>query len=325
MAYRKVRWGLIGCGDISRKRVAPALRDLPSCDLVAVNRANFTLAEEFAKEFGARRWYQDWRDLLNDPEIEAVYIATPVYLHREQTIAAAEKGKHVLCEKPMALKAADCDVMISACQANHVKLGVAYYRHFYPVLARVNELLSRGAIGDLSLAQINAFEHFNPKVGEPRYWFVQKDLAGGGPMMDFGCHRIEVLLHLCGAIEKTLGLTTTVMFEREVEDTAVAIFQFENKAIGMLTVTHTAFENQDTLDLFGSKGSLRIPHLNQGKLIIRTPNGDSIEILPPDNNLHSPLIDDFTSAVLSDQQPKVDGAIGKMVALIEEQIYNRSW
>lgn len=325
MAYRKVRWGLIGCGDISRKRVAPALRDLPSCDLVAVNRANFALAEEFAKEFGARRWYPDWHDLLNDPEIEAVYIATPVYLHREQTIAAAERGKHVLCEKPMALKAADCDEMISACQANHVKLGVAYYRHFYPVLARVNELLSRGAIGDLSLAQVNAFEFFNPKVGEPRHWFVQKDLAGGGPMMDFGCHRIEVLLYLCGAIEKTLGLTTKVMFEREVEDTAVAIFQFENKAIGMLTVTHTAFENQDTLDLFGSKGSLRIPNLNQGKLIIRTPNGDSIEILPPDNNLHAPLIDDFTSAVLSDQQPKVDGAIGKMVALIEEQIYNRSW
>lgn len=83
-----LKWGLIGCGDISRKRVAPALRDLPNCDLVAVSRANFEQAESFAKEFGARKWYRDWTELIADEEVEAVYIATPVRLHAEQTIAA---------------------------------------------------------------------------------------------------------------------------------------------------------------------------------------------------------------------------------------------
>src|SRR5215813_12546487 len=120
----KLRWGLIGCGDISRKRVAPALRDIPESETIAVSRARTELAEAFAQEFGARRWYPDWRDLLGDPEIDAVYIATPVDLHCEQTIAAAEAGKHVLCEKPMAMNTAECDRMIIACRANHVRLGV---------------------------------------------------------------------------------------------------------------------------------------------------------------------------------------------------------
>src|SRR6476646_8368156 len=108
MSVSKVRWGLIGCGDISRKRVAPALSDSPLCELIAVSRAKAQLAESFAGEFGAQRWYSDWRQLLLDHEIEAVYVATPVHLHAEQTIAAAEAGKHVLCEKPMALGVAEC-------------------------------------------------------------------------------------------------------------------------------------------------------------------------------------------------------------------------
>src|SRR5262245_16906907 len=119
---KKLRWGLIGCGDISRKRVAPALRELENCEFVAVNRSRAELAESFAREFGARRWHRDWRELIADDEVDAVYIATPVYLHAEQTIAAAKVGKHVLCEKPMAMNVAECDRMIAACRASGVKL-----------------------------------------------------------------------------------------------------------------------------------------------------------------------------------------------------------
>src|SRR5258705_8008831 len=142
-----IRWGLIGCGDIAGKRVAPAMRNSPVCELVAVSRAQSKLAEEFAKEFGARRWYADWRDLLQDEEVDAVYIATPVHLHAEQTIAGAEAGKHVLCEKPMALSVVECDLMLAACESNNVKLGIAYYRHFYPVVKRVKDVIVSGEIG----------------------------------------------------------------------------------------------------------------------------------------------------------------------------------
>ena len=197
-----LNWGLIGAGDIAQKRIAPALRDLPHCDLVAVSRSRFELAEAFSKEFGARKWFADWRELVKDEEIEVVYIATPVYLHAEQTIAAAEAGKHVLCEKPMALSVKDCDEMIAACQSNNVKLGIAYYRRFYPVVERIKQIIKAEEIGKITFAQINAFEYFNPSPEHPRRWLIEKEKSGGGPMMDFGCHRVEVLTNLFGAVQR---------------------------------------------------------------------------------------------------------------------------
>ena len=129
---KKLRWALLGCGDISRKRVAPAFRELDSCDLVAVSRADRDLAESFAREFGARKWYADWHEVLDDDEIDAVYIATPVFLHAEQTVAAAAAGKHVLCEKPMGLNSEECDRMIKASKSHNVKLGLPIIAIFTP-------------------------------------------------------------------------------------------------------------------------------------------------------------------------------------------------
>jgi predicted dehydrogenase len=316
-----LRWGLIGCGDISRKRVAPALRDLPNCDLVAVSRANFEQAESFAKEFGARKWYRDWTELIADEEIGAVYIATPVRLHAEQTIAAAEAGKHVLCEKPMAMNVDECDRMIAACQANNVKLGIAYYRHFYPSVMRVKEIIAAGEIGHPVIAQINAFEWFNPEPASQRHWLIEKAQAGGGPMLDFGCHRIEVLQNLLGPITRTVSVLNTVLFERDVEDTGVAVFQFGRGTLGVLSLTHAARQSQDTVAIFGSQGSIHVESLNEGTVAIKTSAGDRVERLPPAKNLHQPLIDDFAQAVIEGREPQVDSAIGREVARIEAEIY----
>ncbi len=318
-----VRWGLIGCGDIAKKRVAPALRDLLKVDFVAVNRANFALAEEFARTFGARKWYADWRELLADPEIDAVYIATPVDLHAKQTIAAAEAGKHVLCEKPMALNVADCDRMIAACAANNVKLGIAYYRHFYPVIARVKEIIASGEIGQTVLANINAFEWNDMQKGDARYWFFTPEKSGGGPMMDFGCHRIEVLTNIFGTIIEVKSFTDNLLFEREVEDTSAAFFKFANGTRATLTVTHAAFESQDTLDIFGSQGSLHITKLNQGDLRIVTAAGERHELHTPHDNIQLPSIADLTAAILENRVPSVTGEAGREVARIEAMIYQK--
>lgn len=317
----KVKWGLIGCGDIARKRVAPALRDLPNCELVAVSRENFSQAESFAREFGARRWHKDWQELVAGDEVEAVYIATPVHLHAAQTIAAAEAGKHVLCEKPMALSVAECDRMIAACEANNVRLGIAYYRRFYPVVALIKSILSSGEIGTPVIAQVNAFEKFEPEPANPRRWLLDKELSGGGPMFDFGCHRIEVLINLFGAVQEVKGLTSNVLFKRGVEDTASALFQFESGAQAVLSVTHAAIEPQDTLNIFGSRGSMHIAHLNEGKIKIMTADSERVEVHPPHNNLHQPLIDDFARAVLTQTEPQVDGRTGRETAQVIEEIY----
>jgi predicted dehydrogenase len=320
-ARKQLRWGLIGCGDIARRRVAPALRDLPNCDLVGVSRANFAQAEAFAKEFGARKYYATWQQLVADDEVEAVYVATPVYLHAAQAIAAAEAGKHVLCEKPMALNIADCERMIAACDANKVKLGVAYYRHFYPVIARLKEILASGEIGKPVLAQVNAFERFDPEPLHPRRWLLEREQSGGGPMFDFGCHRIEVLMNLFGSITDARGLLGNVLFSREVEDTAIAVFRFETGLQAALSVSHAVSVPADTLDIYGSAGSIRIPALNEGRVVITTQNGERVETQQPAGNLHEPLIDDFARAVLENREPQVNGRQGQEVAKVEADVY----
>lgn len=323
MNLSKVRWGLIGCGDISRKRVAPALRDSSLCELIAVSRARAELAESFANEFDARRWYSEWQELLMDYEIDAIYVATPVHLHAEQTIAAAERGKHVLCEKPMALDLRECDRMIDACRSNNVKLGVAYYRHFYPVVRRVKELLASGELGVPVVAQVNAFEWFDPKASDTRSWLIRKELSGGGPMFDFGCHRIEVLLDIFGDATDVKSTLANTFFDREVEDVATAIFRFERGMCGVLTVAHAAREPQDTFELFCSNGSLHIPVLNEGTMRVLSGDGERTEMHPNAKNIHQPLIEDFSSAVLKDREPVVNGETGRAVALVEEKIYQQ--
>ena len=319
----KLRWGLIGCGDISRKRVAPAIKDLDQCELVAVARANYTKAESFTKEFSAKRWYKEWQDLINDDEIDAVYLATPVYLHAEQTIAAAKAGKHVLCEKPMALNAKYCERMIETCKEHNVTLGVAYYRHFYPVINRVKEIISSGEIGEPTVVEIQAFEWFDRKPGEPRYWLLEKEKSGGGPMMDFGCHRIEVLQHLFGKVKEIQSQLFNIHFNREVEDTAYVSLLFENNTQAIIRVTHAAYEARDTLDIFGTKGSIHIPVLNGGAITIKTEKDERTENHPPNKNVHQPLIEDFTNAVLENRTPVVNGYVGREVNLILDDIYNR--
>jgi predicted dehydrogenase len=315
------RWGLIGAGDIVRKRVAPALRDLPNCELVSIARANAGLAAEFAKEFGASKWFDDYRELVADPEIHAVYIATPVFLHAEQAIAAAESGKHVLCEKPMALNVEECDRMIDACRSNNVKLGIAYYRRFYPVLDRIKELISDDAIGKVSVAQINAFEYVDLDSGDPRHWFIEKAKSGGGPMIDFGCHRLEVLTNLFGSVEKVTSLVSNRVFGREVEDTAVASMQFENGTCASVTVTHAAREPQDTLDIYGTEGSIHVPVLNNGQMTVRVGGTIRDVSLPPDANIHAPLIEQFADCILRNASPEVTGECGREIASLIEKIY----
>jgi predicted dehydrogenase len=312
---------LIGAGDIVRKRVAEALRDGTGCDLVAISRARAELAEPFAREVGARRWFQSWRDLVTDPEIDAVYVATPVRFHAEQTIAAAAAGKHVLCEKPMAMDLAECDRMIAACRAAGVALGIAYYRRFYPIVARVKQIIDAEEIGTLVFVQMNAFEPFDRRPGEPRSWLLQRSEAGGGPMADFGCHRLEVLLHLVGPIRRVTSLVSTIALKREVEDTAVALLQFERGASGVLAVTHAAADSQDTLDLFGTKGSIRIRSLASGEMVVRVGGVERSESHPPARNVHMPLVEGFAEAVQAGRAPAVDGHVGRAVAAIQDAIY----
>src|SRR6185436_12140842 len=130
-------------------------------------------------------------------------------------------------------------------------------------------ILASGEIGKPIIAQINAFEYFNPEPAHPRRWFIEKELSGGGPMFDFGCHRIEVLIHLFGSVSRVRSLVGNTLFDRSVEDTATALFEFETGVQGILSVTHAAAEPQDSLSIFGSGGSLHVKTLNDGALTVQ--------------------------------------------------------
>ncbi len=318
----KLIWGLIGCGDISQKRVAPALRELENSNLAAVSRKQSNLAESFAHEFGASKWYDKWQDLVQDPEIQAVYIATPVYLHKEMTLLAAQNGKHVLCEKPMAMNVDECNEMIHACKENHVQLGIAYYRHFYPVIDRIKVILKSKEIGKPVYATINVFSFFDRKPDEPRGWLNVKKYAGAGPLFDIGSHRAEVFHHLFGNVQSAKGMMSTQRFERDVEDTATGIYQYENGMQAVLHVTHAAFEEQDTLDIFCTEGSLHVSNLNQGDLRILSKSGERSESHAPHANLHQPLIDKFSQSVCEDRPFAVNGKVGLEVNQMLELVLN---
>jgi predicted dehydrogenase len=307
-----VRWGLIGCGDIAARRVAAALSEAPGSRLVAVSRRQVDKAEEFARRFGAERWHVEWEDLLRS-EVDAIYVATPVALHARMTIAAAEAGKHVLCEKPMALDVAECDLMVSAAAASGVKLGVAYYRRFYPILQRVKELMREGVIGAPVTAQADSFGAFDPGPDDPRRWIVEKGQSGGGPMFDVGCHRLEVFLNLFGAVAEVRGVVARVALSRDVEDTAVAVLRFEQGPVATVRVTHAVAEARDTLEIWGRKGSIHIPNLNGPELRLRANGSESVEQHPPPVNLHQPLVDQFVRAVRGPETVVVDGHVGREV------------
>jgi predicted dehydrogenase len=320
-----VRWGLVGCGDIAEKRVAPALRGSPGSTLAAVARAQADKAADFAARHGAGRSYADWRDLVRDDGIDAVYVATPVRLHAEQAVAAAEAGKHVLVEKPMALDPASCERMIAAARSHGVRLGVAYYRHHYPLVRRLRALLDSGELGDPVLAQMQAFEPFDPGPGHPRAWLLRRSESGGGPMADFGCHRVEVLLDLLGPLLRAQGASCRARFrEREVEDTCLATLRFRSGASAVIAVTHAAYERRDTLEIYATRGSAHVDVLNAGTVRLVTASGVREEHHPPHANLHQPLVEDFVAALREGREPVVTGAVGLEVARAVEMIYRES-
>jgi len=319
-----VGWALVGCGDIAGKRVAAALGQAEGSALVTVARARAELAAAFAERHGARRWHADWREVLKDAEVDAVYLATPVRLHAEQAVAAAEAGKHVLCEKPMALDVASGERMLAAARAHGVRLGVAYYRHHYPVIARLRVLLASGEIGEPVLAGVQAFEPFDAGPDDPRAWLLRRSESGGGPMADFGCHRIEVLLDLLGPVADVHGFPDNVRFrEREVEDTCVAHLRFQSGAVAVVAVTHAALERRDTLEIFGTRGSAHVRILNEGRLRVVTAGGTWEEDHPPHPNLHQPLVEDFVAAVREGREPAVTGEVGLEVARVVAQVYRQ--
>jgi predicted dehydrogenase len=321
---RVLQWGIIGCGDIVRRRIAPALNGLDQCAIAGVARRDAAQLEACRAELSSGQGFRNWRDLVAADDVEAVYIATPVSRHAEQAIAALAAGKHVLCEKPLAMDLAECDRVLAAAERSSGFLGVAYYRHYYPAVTRMQAIIASGEIGDVILARFDAAETFRPAADHSRRWILERRRAGGGSLMDFGCHRIEVLLNLLGPARSATGTTGRVYPDHDVEDTATVAMAFAGGASGLVTVIRGGTEDYDTVSIQGTQGSIRLETLNEGGLTVSTAAGTRRENWPCHANPHLPLIEAFSRDVCLGQSPAVNGRVGRAVQAVIEAVYTAS-
>lgn len=283
-----LNWIVIGVGDISTKRVIPAIQAEPRSHLYGI----VTRHPEKAQRFGAKVW-TNVDDALQDPQVEAVYVATPVSLHAPQSIAAMRAGRHVLCEKPMAMNHAEAVSMVRTARDAGVKFGVAYYRRLYPKLLRAREILASGAIGRPVLAEIRCHDWFVNRDGF-RDWLLDPAMAGGGPLYDIGSHRIDVLNFLFGRPLRVQAQLSNAVHGYAVEDSATLLIEYECGVRGVVDVRWHSRVFRDEFRIVGALGALDLTPLNGPQ--IAWPGGQ--EQLPPHTNLHYPLVENFVCAVL---------------------------
>lgn len=317
----RLRWGIIGCGDIANKRVAPAINDQPDSDLVAFFSHSKARAEEFARRHGAQRAYDDLDALLADEEINAVYIASPVYRHCAETLAAAAAGKHVLCEKPMALNPTEGQRMIDACQAHGVHLAIAYYRRWYPKTRKMKELIDSGAIGRPVQGTIAMVGYYNPAPDDPKHWRVEPDKSGGGNLMDTGSHRLDVLCYLLGEPEAVAGFADQLALDLAVPDTESLVIRMKN---GAHVVSRHAFcipVLRDDFEIFGTQGALFATPFDGDSLTAILDGEEQRFDLPRHANVHFPLIDDFARQISQGKAPEFNGWDGLQATRIMSGCY----
>jgi 1,5-anhydro-D-fructose reductase (1,5-anhydro-D-mannitol-forming) len=312
---RVLGWGVLGCGDITEKRVAPAIRAQAESRFVAFCSRDRERARVFADRFGAPRAYSDEAALMADPEVQVVYVATEHDRHVAPTVAAAAAGKHVLCEKPMALDAAGCRAMIDACRAAGVFLSVAYYRRYYPKVRRMKALIDDGAIGEPVHAGICLGGRLDPGRIRPGDWRLQAERSGGGALADTGSHRLDLLCYLLGEPERVAGFMDRAELPIGAPDQESLLIRMKNGAHVVSRHTLRA-GGPDEWEVYGTRGALIATPMDGDELVVRIGGETRVERLSRHENVHFPLIDDFARRVARGLPPEFDGAAGMQATRI---------
>jgi len=287
-----VRWGIIGAGDVCEVKSGPALQRAAGSSLVAVMRRDGAKAADFARRHGVPKWYDDADALIADPDINAIYVATPPAAHADITARAAAAGKPVYVEKPMARTHAECLAMLQACSAAGVKLFVAYYRRRLPNILKVKALLRDGVIGELLHVDVRLSKPLGPAARDPANWRVDPVLAGGGLFYDMGSHQLDVLDYLLGPIVAASGMAANRAggYATTAEDTTVGHWRHESGVLGHGTWCFAAPE-EDCITLTGTKGSIRFDCFT-AQQVTRADEGGAAELfsfeIPP--HIQQPLV-----------------------------------
>jgi 1,5-anhydro-D-fructose reductase (1,5-anhydro-D-mannitol-forming) len=304
-----LNWIVVGIGDITTRRVIPAIQSESRSRLYGV------VTRDPAKAAGldAKVW-TTLDKALADSAVQAVYVATPVFLHAPQTIQCLRAAKHVLCEKPMAMNEAEARTMLRTAEDGGKLLGVAYYRRAYPKVQRAKQLLAASAIGKPVVAELTCHGWFDGQGA--RSWLVDPAKAGGGPLYDVASHRIDALNYLFGQPVRATGHLSNVVHQYAVEDNATVMIDYESGLRGIVDVRWHSKVNRDGCRIRGTNGEMELTPLNGPELVYPTGR----ESLPPHPNLHYPIIENFVDAVLGKAPMLASGASSIWTDWITEQV-----
>ncbi|GAB2813606.1 Gfo/Idh/MocA family protein [Ferruginibacter profundus] len=254
-----INWGIIGCGDVTEIKSGPAFNKVPGSKLVAVMRRDAAKAASYAQRHQVPKWYSDAQQLINDPEVNAIYIATPPDSHEAYALAAINAGKPVYVEKPMALNATAAKNMATAAAAKNIKLAVAHYRREQPIFKKIKQLINEEVIGDVHLARIELYKPpLSPQELTTTHhsWRVNPAIAGGGLFHDLAPHQLDLMYYFFGAAEKVTGIATNQAGNYTADDLVTGCILFKNGVAFSGTWCFNAAATTDNCEIIGSTGSI---------------------------------------------------------------------
>jgi 1,5-anhydro-D-fructose reductase (1,5-anhydro-D-mannitol-forming) len=328
-----LRWGIIGAGEIAGRGMGPALNRAANTKFAAVCSRSMDKARAFAARYKVERAYDSLEKMLQDRELDAVYIATPNSLHAPQAILAAEAGKHVLCEKPMATTVRDAELMIEACNRNQVKLGVVYQNRYHPAHYEARKQIQSGTLGDIDLASAQMCRGF-ARGSHWSGWRIDPVMTGSGAIVAQAVHPIDLLRFLLESeVELVQAMTDESPPERPVEEMVYSVLRFRN-GVHATVVAGTLIPRYDNdLLLYGAKakivckGTLGVPLNNRTGEI--TVEGDSVDVrmsFPPSSvqDKMVRLVEDFNQSVAGNTELGVSGYNGLQMVRIATALQDSS-
>lgn len=306
----EIKWGIIGCGDVTEVKSGPAFNKAPNSSLVAVMRRNAAKAEDYAKRHQVAKWYSDADQLINDPEVNAIYIATPPLQHEEYTIKALAAGKPVYVEKPMALNSEAAKRMVAASHQYGVKLSVAHYRREQPLFLKIKTLLEEQVIGEVRFV---ALKMLLPQKSDliahaEENWRINPDIAGGGLFHDLAPHQLDLMLYYFGEIAKFSGIAINQTGQDQVDDLVTGNILFKNGVVfnGTWCFSVAEADQLDTCEIYGSKGKISFPMFGHQIKVLVDGTEERLDFLPL-AHVEQPMIEKVVAYFLNDGKNPCSG------------------
>lgn len=300
----QVNWGIIGCGNVTEKKSGPAFNKIEGSRLIAVMRRDAAKAEDYAHRHSVPKFYSDAGLLINDPEINAVYIATPPNTHAKYAIEAMKAGKAVYVEKPMALNVAECEDMIRISEETSQPLFVAYYRRRLPAYLKIKELIDNRVIGDVKYLHVQLHHPLKPEEIDPGLapgWRVIPEISGGGHFHDLASHQFDYLEFLLGNIKAGKGFSLNQSGFYPADDMVTATFLFESGVTGTGSWCFSVPENlkTDTTTITGSEGKITFSFFEHQNIEVEGSDGHTEHYhIPHPENIQQPLIQTIVDQLL---------------------------